>query len=68
MPTRPLPAPLAPTKPMDLSISVDTILQTAFKRLDANNDGSISRTELLASLGPAGKMPLAALMGPHPGG
>ena len=64
MPARPLPAPPVSTaaKPMDLSISVDTILQTAFKRLDLNSDGSISRAELLGSLGPAGKMPLAALM------
>jgi len=62
MPTRPLPTTSAPSKLPDLSISVDTLLQTAFKRLDLNQDGSISRTELLSSLGPAGKMPLAALM------
>lgn len=62
MPTKPLPMPPVAAKPADLSISVDTILQTAFKRLDLNNDGSISRAELLGSLGLAGKMPLAALV------
>ncbi len=60
--TRPLPKPFAPAKPLVLSVSVDTILQSAFKRLDLNNDGSISRVDLLSSLGPAAKMPLAALM------
>jgi hypothetical protein len=65
MPTRPLPTTPAPTVPKGLPVSVDTIVQTAFKRVDLNNDGSISRTELLGSLGPAGKMPLASLMVGH---
>lgn len=54
--TRPWPSPL------NMTVSIDAFVQAAFKNLDGNGDGVVGRTEVLAKLGPAAKMPLLTLM------
>ncbi|MFM8929281.1 MAG: hypothetical protein ACKOJ7_07045 [Betaproteobacteria bacterium] len=50
------------SSPPSVTVSIDALVQAAFKNLDSNGDRAVSRAEVLAKLGPAAKSPLVTLM------